>query len=342
MAAQLSHFSCSIPQRQKRSFTPNSDDGESVVPPPAQDNTDATSRDDTPVPLIRQALGFTWQPSTAAVSTYEAVLPSNTNAIRFLPGQAPPKKKRKRAKPAYSAQTGRFRLVTEPTQAPTMHPAPPSAQPPIYAGVGPYSSMYRFTSAASPSATMSNPSDAASPPAQYHSPTVSSTIGSTPSSSYSVTRGAYDNITAGSSRGRAPGQVGAPAITAKNKRGRKSTAASSAQTSIQSSLVQQPPPTVHQQGMQSSHYHRDYEGGVGSHERSTAPPASATPLRPLRMLTILIEDVRSGVPDHQLAEIQVLLRSAEDPDGGFWANAKEVCEKWQAGPSRVDGKLHYW
>jgi hypothetical protein len=57
------------------------------------------------------------------------------------------------------------------------------------------------------------------------------------------------------------------------------------------------------------------------------------------MLTLLIEDVRSGVPDHQLAEIKVVLRPGEDPDGGFWANAKEVCETLQAGPSRIDGML---
>jgi hypothetical protein len=91
--------------------------------------------------------------------------------------------------------------------------------------------------------------------------------------------------------------------------------------------------------MQPAHYRRDYEGTIGPLERSVAPPASAEPIRPLRMLTILIEDVRSGVPDHQLAEVQVHLRPSEDPEGGFWANAKEICEKLQAGPSRIDGKL---
>lgn len=78
---------------------------------------------------------------------------------------------------------------------------------------------------------------------------------------------------------------------------------------------------------------------AAAQERSGAPSASGALVRPLRMLTLLIEDVRSGVPDHQLAEIKVILRPGEDPDGGFWANAKEVCETLQAGPSRIDGML---
>lgn len=292
--------------------------------------------------MIRQAVGFSWRPSVlptaATVSTYEAVLPSNTNAIQFLPGQAPPKKKRKRVKPEYSAQTSRFRLVAEPTQASTPEP---STQPAIYAGPGPYSSMYRFASTATPGAS-ANPSvaDAASPPAEAYSPAVSSTLAST--SSYSPTRGAYNNISAGSSPSRARGRVSAP-TNMKTKRNKKSTGqrtASSAQTSVPSPQLQQPASAMHHQGVQPSHYRRDYEGNMGSNERSAAPPPSAGPLRPLRMLTVLIEDVRSGVPDHQLAEVQVHLRPAEDPDGVFWANAKEICEKLQAGPSRIDGKLH--
>lgn len=352
-------------KRQKRSFTPNSDDGTHVVPAPVETNADESSRDGTPAPLIRQAVGFSWQPSVlpiATVNTYQAVLPSNPNAIQFLPGQALPKKKKRRAKPEYSAQTSRFRLsqVPEPTPA---HTPEPVIQP-LYSGGGPYSSMYRISNAASPSAsvTMSNPSvaDGASP-GEAHSPAASSTMASGPRSSYHAVPGAYNNI--GPSHSRAPGRLGGPTTPAKNKRSKKSTGQRTAQDlgslaqSSGSSRQLQPPPSSMQYPRPGVHYRRDYEANLGSRspstsavslqepvgpissaqERSVAPPASGGPIRPLRMLTLLIEDVRSGVPDHQLAEIKVVLRPGEDPDGGFWANAKEVCETLQAGPSRIDG-----
>ncbi|KAG1777626.1 hypothetical protein EV702DRAFT_1099484 [Suillus placidus] len=353
-------------KRQKRSFTPNSDDGTPAVPAPVETNADESSRDGTPAPLIRQAVGFSWQPSVlpvATVNTYQAVLPSNPNAIQFLPGQALPKKTKRRAKPEYSAQTSRFRLsqVPEPTPA---HTPEPLIQPALNAGGGPYSSMYRISNAASPSAsvTMSNPSvaDGASP-GEAHSPAASSTVVSGPRSSYHAVPGAYNNI--GPSHSRAPGQFGGPTTPAKNKRNKKSTGQRTAQDpgslaqSSASSRQLQPPPSSMHYPRPGAHYRRDYEANLGSRspstsavslqepvgptfsakERSVAPPASGGPIRPLRMLTLLIEDVRSGVPDHQLAEIKVVLRPGEDPDGGFWANAKEVCETLQAGPSRIDG-----
>jgi len=353
-------------KRQKRSFTPNSDDGTFVVPEPVENNADTSSRDGTPAPLIRQAVGFSWQPSVLpipTVNTYQAVLPSNPNAIQFLPGQALPKKKKRRPKPEYSAQTSRFRLsqVPEPTPG---HTPEPLAQPTIYTGGGPYSSMYRISNAASPSAsvTMSNPSvaDGASP-GESHSPVASSTVVSGTHSSYHTVPGAYNNI--GPRRSRAPEQLDGPATPAKNKRNKKSTGQRTAQDpgslaqSSSSSRQPQPPPSNMHHSRPGAHYRRDYEANLGSHspstsavtrqepvgptftaqERSAAPPASGGQIRPLRMLTLLIEDIRSGVPDHQLAEIKVVLRPGEDPDGGFWANAKEVCETLQAGPSRIDG-----
>lgn len=42
------------------------------------------------------------------------------------------------------------------------------------------------------------------------------------------------------------------------------------------------------------------------------------------MVTILIIDIRSGQQDHQLAEIKIPLKPAENPDDGFWADAKEL------------------
>jgi hypothetical protein len=59
--------------------------------------------------------------------------------------------------------------------------------------------------------------------------------------------------------------------------------------------------------------------------------------RPLRMVTLLIEDMRSGVLDSQLAEVKVPLRVAGDPEDGFWADAAEICDALQGGPSRIDG-----
>lgn len=55
------------------------------------------------------------------------------------------------------------------------------------------------------------------------------------------------------------------------------------------------------------------------------------------MVTLLIEDLRSGVIDSQLAEIKVHLKAAEDSDDGFWADAVDVCNALQASPSRIDG-----
>lgn len=52
------------------------------------------------------------------------------------------------------------------------------------------------------------------------------------------------------------------------------------------------------------------------------------------MLTLLINDIRSGVDDHQLAEVRVPMTEKEDC---FWANSLDVCEQLQQGPSRIDG-----
>jgi hypothetical protein len=43
-----------------------------------------------------------------------------------------------------------------------------------------------------------------------------------------------------------------------------------------------------------------------------------------RMVTILIQDVRSGTTDHQLAEVKVALRPGDNPQDGYWADAREL------------------
>ena len=76
----------------------------------------------------------------------------------------------------------------------------------------------------------------------------------------------------------------------------------------------------------------------------------------MRIVTLLIEDMRSGVPDSLLAEVRVPLKI--DHDGGFWADAKDIvrgfallesassliallqqCEQLQGSPSRIDGEF---
>lgn len=53
-------------------------------------------------------------------------------------------------------------------------------------------------------------------------------------------------------------------------------------------------------------------------------PGARRVVRPVRMVTLLIQDLRSGVADHQLAEVKIHLRPADDPQDGFWADAKEL------------------
>ena len=167
-------------QPQKRSFSPNSDDGDLVIPPIADDDTPPPSER----PLLRQPVAFAWNnslPSLATapvdLNTYQASIPNvaSSSNTAFLPGQEvpssalpAPKTKGSRTKKAdgtsakkrrtveYSGQTGRFRLnAYDPT---------PSTSPPLQQGQGPYSSIYRGIafatdrsfSTASPTLTLSS------------------------------------------------------------------------------------------------------------------------------------------------------------------------------------------
>ena len=57
-----------------------------------------------------------------------------------------------------------------------------------------------------------------------------------------------------------------------------------------------------------------------------------------RVLTLLIEDKRRPGLEPMLAEIRVPLKPADAGDVGFWADAAEVAEELQNGPSRIDGE----
>lgn len=43
------------------------------------------------------------------------------------------------------------------------------------------------------------------------------------------------------------------------------------------------------------------------------------------MVTLLIQDLRSGTVDHQLAEVKVPLKESDNPkDAGYWADAQDI------------------
>ena len=64
--------------------------------------------------------------------------------------------------------------------------------------------------------------------------------------------------------------------------------------------------------------------------------------RVVRILTLLIEDKRQhhwhdDEDESLLTEVRVPLRPADPGDTGMWADAQEVSEELQKGPSRIDG-----
>ncbi|KAF8161187.1 hypothetical protein B0H34DRAFT_699813 [Crassisporium funariophilum] len=360
----------------KRSFSPTSDDGESVT------EAIAAEDDNTPPPaerpLIRQALGFAVNQPPQSINTYEA---TPASAPIFLPGQEvpmPPKPKitkpkktgvgvkRPRKPEAYVGQTSRFRIQTyDPT---------PSAEPPIHSGTGPYASLYResvppfetrqYSPAVSTSSQGSYPGSAATP---------SNFAGS------SRAQSSGPSVATRSGQGKSNASKG-KTTTAKNKATQpsykahpKATAASSQQLATNPEPI--PGNAIGASASSSgSYYRRDY---VQEHAMSISPPremqrqrtqfenrnpagysssmdpaasssarggiengGAEAPKRnkhPLRMVTILIQDIRSGVTDHQLAEVKIPLRPGDDPRDGFWADAKDLSQQLQASPSRIDG-----
>ena len=140
-------------KRQRRSFTPTSDDGDLVVP--LAHNEDTESPTSESAPLIRQAVGFSWTPSISAnVSTYQAAVAPQVVPY-FLPGQAPPpppkpkpskpRAPRKKRDEQYSDQTGKFKLISS-TSSPASGTASFAATSPgNSADTGPSSGAARST-----------------------------------------------------------------------------------------------------------------------------------------------------------------------------------------------------
>jgi hypothetical protein len=71
-------------------------------------------------------------------------------------------------------------------------------------------------------------------------------------------------------------------------------------------------------------------------------PNAAQVEKPKRLITLLIEDMRSGETDLQLAEVKVPLRPAPLAEDGFWADALDVAQELQSSPSRIDGMPLVW
>ena len=58
-----------------------------------------------------------------------------------------------------------------------------------------------------------------------------------------------------------------------------------------------------------------------------------------RTLTLLIEDKRDNDgDDSMLTEVRVPLRQMDGGEVGFWADAQDVTNELQNGPSRIDGE----
>ncbi|KAH7888603.1 hypothetical protein F5I97DRAFT_2003561 [Phlebopus sp. FC_14] len=330
-------------KRHNRSFSPTSDDGDLVIP--AVPDDDAETPPPENAPIIRQAVGFSWAPSGAAsISTYQATLPAQPTAPYFLPGQAPipppkppkptkPRATRKKKNEAYSAQTGRFRLTAAATELQPV--ASPSPAPSHYSPFGGMSGL-----ATSPGATISSGSSTIGAMSA-----VQPTPGASFPPNYSSVSPMTGNVVSGPS-GSNTMQTGMPAATKVPKQSKNHSSKGQRRARDSGRDMDRAAP-------QTSHYRRDYDADKHPMAGATTSSASlnttslgqttstattqGSASRPLRMLTLLIEDMRSGVPDSQLAEVKVPLRVADDPEDGFWADAVDVCNALQQGPSRIDG-----
>ncbi|KAK0461197.1 uncharacterized protein EV420DRAFT_1530856 [Desarmillaria tabescens] len=335
---------------QKRSFSPTSDDGDLEIPPLPDDDTPPPPER----PIIRQAVAFTTI-TPANIDTYEPT-EAPRPATSFLPGQvvtqpeAPKRKtrsKKTKHSDSYPDQVGRFRIKS---YDPTASTAPPMQQ-----GNGPYSSIYR--------AVPYKERNLASGANAQGSPNTQSSLGeSTKSTSKSPTSSSavQTNGTSTAMTSTSPSPNAVPPTNSTLPNFNSGPSAPPALTSSRPSLS----------GASRPHYRRDYDKDPlgfgqfvnaqrGSPAGSDATLASAPAHSPLhaqhngilqgtdlaskaprnlpRMVTLLISDIRSGIVDRQLAEVKVPLKMADTPDDGFWADAKDICDKLQSGPSRIDG-----
>ncbi|KAI6123839.1 hypothetical protein EDD16DRAFT_610148 [Pisolithus croceorrhizus] len=353
-ASSSSRESSPALKRQRRSFTPNSDDGDLVIP--VTNDGDNDTPEPRSAPLLRKPVGFSWTPSTAAtIETYEAALPPKPTSNYFLPGQAPPlppkqpkrRSNRKKKGQEYSAQTGRFR-ISAPTNGLSMvtttHADPPSASSsvgPMVANAGSPAGNLTTNTQIQPFHSPSTPS-----PATGHAHGISVCQHATSGARTTDSKKLANAQTGSQGRNKRPAGVDLHDSRSFNR------------SSLQPAGLECPTHEVlydRQSGLESSDWTssniplpaRNTPGpssSIASVGSSTARDCSTMSQRnntdaqrQPRMVTLLIEDYRSGVQDSQLAEITVPLKAAENPEDGFWADAVDVCDALQATPSRIDG-----
>ncbi|KAF8894956.1 hypothetical protein CPB84DRAFT_1782751 [Gymnopilus junonius] len=276
--------------------------------------------------------------------------------------------KRPRKGDAYPGQTSRFRISTyDPT---------PSSAPPINHGTGPYSSLYRGVTGpldagrqdppAVVSANGGYPSTSAAPLVPINAPRH---LPPAPSNTMApvMAQSSVQHARPPSNGARRPAphhseDHGPP--TQRNYQSQHYNASPPPSTADSSSSY-----TLSSSTPAGAYYRRNYEADVWEHESSEShlrhrgrTTNSSQLLRsssryrsrdtesygqdvethrrskfPTRMITLLIQDVRSGTTDHQLAEVKVPLRPGSSAEDGFWADARDISEQLQRGPSRIDG-----
>lgn len=353
-ASSSSRESSPALKRQRRSFTPNSDDGDLAIPV-TNDGDDETAEPRS-APLIRKPVGFSWTPSTtASIETYEATLPLKPTSSYFLPGQAPPppskqpkrRSNRKKKGQEYSAQTGRFR-ISAPTNGLPVVAVTHADPPPASLSGGPMAA-----NATPPTGNpIANPqtqlflSPSTTNPATGVAPGISVCQHSTSGACTTDSNNPANAQTASRGRSKQPAGVASHDSRSSNRfpfqpatlecptrevlYDRQSGPVSTER--ISSSI---PLPTRNTPGPSLS---IASAGSSTTHDRSALSQRNNTDAQcQPRMVTLLIEDYRSGVQDSQLAEITVPLKAAENPEDGFWADAVDVCDALQATPSRIDG-----
>ncbi|KAG5731971.1 hypothetical protein E4T56_gene18243 [Termitomyces sp. T112] len=346
-------------QAKKRSFSPASDDGDLVVPPIADDDTPPPPER----PLIRQAMAFTWSgPSTTvaappSLNTYEMVLPPTTRPSHdtlFLPGQEviPPTKpsrrrtkqtegsRKKKKKNDYGGQTTRFRLKPPilPTSSEPVIPHNPSGVPITSIPETPTSVP------CAPTLPSSYEGDNIPPALQF--PSVQAISMSASKSQPTLVRQPISSVP----RVEGPNQLassprsGPPASDGNRPREQYY------RRDYDKDL------TLHEPGPSSGSIYHSPRQPSGAYEEVGFPMKAGQPSLPTHrhheervkegkrtkkqshlMLTLLIQDIRSGIIDHQLAEVKVPMKVANNPSDGFWADAKALGEELQSSASRIDG-----
>ncbi|KAI0373437.1 hypothetical protein BV20DRAFT_937418 [Pilatotrama ljubarskyi] len=109
------------------------------------------------------------------------------------------------------------------------------------------------------------------------------------------------------------------------------------------------PPPPHSSEKRHKSKSRSHRHEQPHHTPPAAAPPALAPVPPIpnipppavricRVLTLLIEDKRNPDGESMLAEVRVPLKQADPGDEGFWADAQEVSEELQKGPSRIDGQ----